>query len=109
MKNNIFKKSPLSAIGEALAPNLLTFTILAVIISGLNKTEVSSRAEGLRILEEGLRRAVITCYAVEGSYPESLSYIEAHYGVHIDSTKYSVHYDIFASNIFPIITVIENY
>lgn len=107
MKKNIFKKNPLSAIAAAMVPNILTLCVTAIIISGLNQTETSSKAEGLRILEDSLRRAVITCYAVEGNYPHSLSYIAAHYGVHIDRSRYSVHYEIFASNIFPNITVIE--
>jgi hypothetical protein len=74
---------------------------------GLRQTGEASSVEGLRILEDSLRRAVVMNYAIEGRYPESIEYIEELYGVHVDKTKYIVHYRIFAANILPEITVIQ--
>ena len=107
MKRDIFKKSALKTIRDGLTPVIFTILITAMIVVGLREAEISSRAEGLRLLEESVTRAVVQCYAVEGSYPESITHIEKHYGVHIDRTRYAVHYDIFASNILPDITVLE--
>lgn len=45
------------------------------------------------------------CYAIEGQYPESVAYLEENYGLRIDHDRYIVHYDIFADNIMPEITV----
>lgn len=104
---NIYKKSALDFLRGALLPLLFTGAIIVMVISGLQQTEASSNAEGLRILEESIRRAVVMNYAIEGRYPESIEYIEARYGIHIDRTKYAVHYRIFASNIMPEIMVIE--
>jgi len=106
MKKEVFKKTAFTSLRSAIATVLFTVAIITMIIFGLNQTERSSREEGLNILEDGLRRAVVTCYAVEGRYPESLSYIEEHYGVYIDRNRYAVYYEIFASNILPDITVI---
>jgi len=80
---------------------------MGMIVFGLRQTAASSKSEGLRILEDSVRRAVVTCFAIEGKYPASVQYIEEHYGVHIDHTKYIVDYVIFASNIMPDIAVIE--
>jgi len=80
---------------------------MIMIVFGLHQTEASSSAEGLRILEDSIRRAVVMCYAIEGRYPESIEYIVEHYGIHIDNTRFIVHYRIFASNILPEITVIQ--
>jgi hypothetical protein len=77
-----------------------------MIAVGLSKTAAANRAEGARFLEEAMLRAAIHCYAIEGSYPESLAYITENYGIHIDRRKYFVSYEIFASNILPDITVI---
>lgn len=107
MKKTVFRKTVLLDLSAAIKPGLLTLAVACTVMYGLEQTERSSRAEGLRILEDGIRRAVVTCYAAEGSYPESVSYITEHYGVYIDTSKYTVHYEIFASNIFPIITVID--
>jgi hypothetical protein len=60
---------------------------------------------GLETTEENLRRGAVACYALEGSYPESLEYLEEHYGVTVDESRYTVYYSVFASNIMPDITV----
>ena len=88
-------------------PLLFTFAVVGLIVFGLSQAEETSRAEGMRILEESINRAVVQNYASEGRYPESLSYIEEKYGISIDRTKYVVHYSVFASNILPDIMVIE--
>ena len=107
MKKSIFKKTAFDLIRESLAAVIFTLLVIAMITVGLWKTENSSRAEGLRLLEESLMRAVVQNYAIKGMYPDSLGYIEEHYGVYIDRTRYVVHYRIFASNILPDITVLE--
>ena len=107
MKRGIFKKSAFGVIREGLMTVVFTIAVIAMIVIGLHKTEISSRAEGLRLLEESVMRAAVQCYAVEGRYPDSVDYIEKHYGVYIDWTRYAVHYEIFASNLLPDITVME--
>ena len=107
MKRDIFKKSAFDTIRDYVVPVLFTLAVIAVIVVGLRETEISSRAEGLRLLEEGVMRAAVQCYAIEGSYPDSMKYIEEHYGIYVDRARYTVHYEIFASNILPDITVLE--
>jgi len=106
MRKSIFKKSAWDVIRTAVVPVLFTVVVVGMIIFALNQTEQSSRAEGLRILEDSIHRAVVVAYAIEGRYPESIEYIEEHFGVYIDRTRFVVHYKIFASNLFPDIAVI---
>jgi hypothetical protein len=107
MKKEVFKKSVFQLILPYLTAAAFTAVVIAMIAFGLNQTEQSSRSEGLRLLEEGLMRAAVKCYAVEGFYPDTLSYIEENYGIFIDRTKYTVHYSVIATNLLPDITVIE--
>ena len=107
MKRSIYKKSTWDLLRNAVFPILFSVAIICMIIFGLQQTEQSSRTEGLRILEDSIRRAVIVCYAVEGRYPDSLEHIENNYGIYIDRSKYTVYYSIFASNLLPEITVVE--
>ena len=107
MIKSIYKKTALDLIRESLVSVIFTLLVIAVIVVGLRKTEISSRAEGLRLLEDSLMRAVIQNYAIKGVYPDSIRTIEERYGVYIDRTRYVVHYRIFASNILPVITVLE--
>ena len=86
---------------------LLFLAIAGVLVYGLNEAAASSGAEAKRIAEESIRRAVVSCYALEGSYPETYGYLRDNYGLQIDEDRIIVHYEIFASNIMPDITVIE--
>ena len=63
--------------------------------------------EGADTLRDGIRRAAVQCYAIEGRYPPSVAYLEDNYGIQIDRNRYNVFYEGFASNIMPEITVIQ--
>ena len=106
-KKSIYKKSVFTKIFSAISPILLTLAVGAMMINGLNKTEKSSESEGRRILNDSILRSTVKCYAIEGSYPENITYIKEKYGIIIDSSKYVVDYEIFASNIMPSIKVME--
>ena len=71
------------------------------------RLERGRREEGVRILTESLRRTAVACYAAEGFYPPDVAYMQTHYGLRYDESRYDVHYEIFASNLMPDITVVE--
>ena len=106
-KRTIYRKGTWDIIRSLLVPVLFSLIMISMIIYGLRQTEESSSAEGLRILEDSIRRAVITAYAVEGRFPSSLSHIEENYGIFIDRTRYVVHYSPVAINIMPNIAVFQ--
>ena len=103
----VFKKNIFSSIVSSFAPIIFTLIILGVILVGLRQTEESSRSEGRRLLEEAITRVAIHSYAVEGHFPESLAYIVENYGIHIDTSRFVVHYEVFAANLLPDIRVFE--
>ena len=106
-RKSIFKKGVGDLLRSALVPVLFTLAVVGLIALGLRQTGESSKAEGLRILEDSLFRATIKCYAIEGRYPDNVSYVEENYGIRIDRSRYAVHYEVIAPNLFPEITVIE--
>lgn len=63
--------------------------------------------ESLKQLDEAIRKATLTCYAVEGVYPPTIEYLREHYGIQIDESRYTVFYEVFGDNIMPEITVME--
>lgn len=101
----------LSIIGAFLKEHLLSLglflAIFAIFLTGLNSTQEESRQEGLRIVEESISRSIVTCYSIEGIYPDGLAHLQENYGLVIDESKYYVQYEVFASNIMPQVTVIE--
>lgn len=80
--------------------------IAAIAAAGINDAAESSSEKELQMAQESIKRAAVSCYAIEGRYPESYEYIKENYGITVDDSKYIVHYEIFASNIMPEITVI---
>ena len=46
------------------------------------------------------------CYALEGTYPPNLQYLEEHYGLTYDKKRFYVDYLAIGSNFFPDVTVI---
>ena len=56
-------------------------------------------------IKEVIDKALVQCYALEGSYPPDVEYLK-NYGVILDEEKYFYDYDMFATNIKPSVTVI---
>ena len=86
-------------------PVILVFlAVTVIVVMAISVVRRTSSEESLTIAENSIRRAVITCYAQEGRYPESIEYLKENYGLYI-SDDYTVRYNIFASNIMPDIVV----
>ena len=64
------------------------------------------KEQGRLQLEHAVRKTAVTCYAVEGFYPPDIAYMQEHYGLQWNSRNYMIHYEIFASNLMPDITVL---
>jgi len=86
---------------------LLALAVLLCFLLAVSRLEQGRQAEGKQQLEEALRRTAVACYASEGFYPPSVEYMVQHYGLQYDEQVYRVHYEIFASNLMPEITVVE--
>ena len=76
--------------------------------TALDSLDSGREDESLHQLEEALRRGCVACYAAEGIYPPTLDYLTEHYGIQIDTARYTVDYTPIASNLMPDITVLRN-
>ena len=61
----------------------------------------------LEIVRDAVKNAALTCYAVEGMYPDDLSYLREHYNLSYNEERYIVSYEPLASNLMPSIKVVE--
>ena len=85
---------------------ILLFIIIAgCVIGGVNDTARARADEEMQMVQDSVRRAVVSCYAIEGRYPDSYDYLAEHYGLTVDEDKYFVHYEVFASNLMPEIPI----
>lgn len=76
-------------------------------LHGVREAAKISDREGLVMAERAVRQAAVSVYALEGAYPATYEDLKDRSGIDVDEDKYTVFYDIFASNIMPEITVLE--
>lgn len=87
--------------------SLILLAVLAFVLTAVTNLEQGKQAQDIRQLEQVLHRTAVACYAVEGAYPPNVEYMQEHYGLTYDESRYQVHYELFASNFMPEITVME--
>ena len=97
---------PFSRFFSPVAAVLAILVLLGIAVYGIASAARSTNGAGAKIAEESIRRAAVSCYALEGIYPPDYAYLRAHYGVRVDETRYAVVYEVFGSNVMPQITVI---
>ena len=89
------------AAGVVFVALIVGFVVL------INSMTASSGNTESQLVYDAVKNAALTCYAVEGTYPESLEYLREHYKLAYNMDRFVVEYDAFASNIMPTITVRE--
>lgn len=82
------------------------FGFLIFFIVGVNTVDDTTSSEQAKSLETAVRRSVAQCYAVEGTYPPNLEYLEDHYGLLYDTDSFYIDYTAIGSNIMPDITIL---
>ena len=89
----------------------LVFALIAVVLlAGLSGagvwylSETSLEMQTETVLSN-VKRAMLTCYAVEGAYPMTIDELVENYGLHYNKERFIVFYDAFASNVMPEVRV----
>jgi hypothetical protein len=85
----------------------LAVVVFLCLLGGLSQLQQGQSTQSRQQLEDAIREAAVACYAAEGVYPPDVAYLEEHYGLQVDETRYVVSYSVFASNLMPDITVLE--
>ena len=91
---------------RAVSSIAITGCAIALLLTGTHSVLTTSSKSQAESLKNAILRSAVSCYAFEGTYPESLSYLKEHYGVTWNEDKYVVDYDIVGSNLMPSVTVI---
>ena len=81
--------------------------IIGLFLYGISAVSNSPVNDEREILTNAINKDIVHCYAVEGMYPPSLSYIEKNYGLTYDRDKYLIDYEAIGSNIMPTVMIIE--
>ena len=84
---------------------IVTVLIAAVVL--VNRIDTAQDTAETDIVRDAVKNAALTCYAVEGAYPDSVEYLRENYHLAYDEDRYMITYDAFASNMLPDIWVTE--
>lgn len=91
--------------------DILKILIIAAVLAGaivlLGRIEHTEHTEETRIVHDAVKNAALTCYAVEGAYPEDVEYLREYYHLAYDEERYLVTYIPFAPNVLPTIYITE--
>ena len=87
---------------------LLVFALVLVLaVNLINRIDRAQDTAETEMVKDAIRNAAVTCYAVEGAYPDTIDYLRENYRLAYDETRYCVTYEAFASNRIPDIYVTE--
>ncbi len=90
-----------------LAAGVVFLALMAGFILLVNSLTATSGEQETRLVYDAVKNSALTCYAVEGAYPENLDYLRENYGLAYNTDRFVVDYDAFASNLMPSIAVLE--
>lgn len=102
MRRNSIRSAIPGILGVALFAVMIIWLIAAV-----GNASAATDEERLEQVRQSVENGITLCYAVEGAYPEKLDHLTENYGVVINEDKYLVHYECFAANVRPTVTVIR--
>lgn len=95
------------AYRKEIAIVLLMLLLIGGVWMLVSRLGNSSDEAQTQFVTDAVHNAAVTCYAVEGAYPDDLNYLRSHYGLAYDQSRYMVRYSAFASNLLPEIYVTE--
>lgn len=106
MKNRFQKQRKIKNKITFLLPVVICILMAAILWTSSSRIFSETKKRQEESTKNAVIKGAVQCYAVEGRYPESLSYLQKHYGVSYDKDKFIVSYEIMGSNRMPQVTVI---
>ena len=90
-----------------VAAILIFVALIVAFVLLINNITGKGNGRELEIVRDAVKNAALTCYAVEGMYPDDISYLREHYNLSYNEERYIVYYRPLASNLMPSIKVVE--
>lgn len=107
MKNRFEKKDRrFGGAWQSVLPAATFVLVFAFVLAGIRSVGRTTDEQEIKSLETAVRNSAVECYALEGRYPESLSYLKEHYGITYDESRYMVSYQAYGANLLPTVTVL---
>lgn len=98
-------KSKRARINPIIMTIVVFFAVMVFFYISLANMDKKVNDNEINTLAKAIDNAVVSHYAINGCYPESLDVIEKEYGTIIDRDRFIISYDIIAPNIMPSISI----
>lgn len=85
---------------------VLIVSVFMLFLTALSRVDEGKSLEDKEHLENALKKAAVSCYAIEGAYPPNAEYLIENYAVAFDGDRFVVKYEFYGSNLMPDITVL---
>ena len=86
---------------------IIIVAVLALAVVLVNYMDTRHHNTETDIVRDAVKNAALTCYAVEGAFPEDVEYLRENYSLAYDENSYFVTYEAFAPNVLPSIYITE--
>ena len=106
MNHYVFSQKKKGNFRSVLLSGLFFILLILCFLFGLSSVSESSEKNYTESLRQSVLRSAVLCYAIEGRYPESLSYLKEHYGIQWNEDQYVIDYEIIGANLRPDVTII---
>ena len=106
LRNRFQKQRKIDNKIRIFLPVMICGIMVAVLWNSSSQIFRETKKRQEESLKEAVIKGAVQCYSVEGRYPESLSYMEKHYGLEYDKDEFVISYEIIGSNRMPQVTVI---
>ncbi len=88
-------------------PVLLMILVLGCFVAFSDSFSETNLTYEKELLNNALERSITQCYALEGTYPYNLAYLEENYGLTYNKEHFYVDYQYIGGNLRPDVTIIE--
>lgn len=95
-----------ASLGEEAVLALVAVALAVGLWVGAGAAAQQAREQGAVALQQSVISTAMQCFAIEGAYPQTLEYLEEHYGLSVNHEAYAVTYEAFASNVMPSVAVV---
>jgi hypothetical protein len=90
-----------------LIPLFLLIAVLILFVYATANLSDTNETREQEIVTTALNRSITQCYALEGTYPPSLSYLQQHYGFTYNTNHFFIDYQYIGGNLRPDVTIIR--
>lgn len=89
-----------------LLPSVLFLAVLLVFTFCAGHLSDSNSNQEYQIVQNALERSITQCYALEGTYPPNIEYLQNNYGFTYNTSHFYIDYQYIGGNLRPDVTII---